>query len=222
MDGKPNYSTRRIHELRWSTVKSIAVQTKSNTRNGTVSTQDQDVFSFKIVVVLIHSNCCYIDALFFLFLFSIRPIQTKQLITDEKMAAHLNGLHISSDFRAHNSSQSTTANDALDIDVENSAPPIPIPCSLQDIEEKLKRANKITVSDVVKKFQEEPLLPAAILERFEKPSKALVIWQPPQRITDLIISKAAQEQKTEDDEDLDNNNVELANVNNDSQMDLDG
>lgn len=160
--------------------------------------------------------------MFFLFLFSIRPIQTKQLITDEKMAAHLNGLHISSDFRAHNSSQSTTANDALDIDVENSAPPIPIPCSLQDIEEKLKRANKITVSDVVKKFQEEPLLPAAILERFEKPSKALVIWQPPQRITDLIISKAAQEQKTEDDEDLDNNNVELANVNNDSQMDLDG
>lgn len=134
------------------------------------------------------------------------------------MAAHLNGLHISPEYKAHSSSQSAQSNHAFDVDVETHRS---YPCSLQDIEEKLKRANKITVSDVVKTFQEEPLLPAAIMERFEKPSKALVIWQPPQRITDLIISKVKQEQNTEDDEDLDNNNVELADANNDSQMDLD-
>lgn len=137
------------------------------------------------------------------------------------MAAHLNGLHISSEFKAHNTNQLANASDTLDIDLDSSDRIAPYPCSLQDIEEKLKRANKITVSDVVKSIQEEPMLPAAIFERFEKPSKALVIWQPPQRIVDLIVSKTTQEEKADDDEDLDNNNIELVDANNDSQMDLD-
>ncbi|XP_031621260.1 uncharacterized protein LOC116339496 isoform X2 [Contarinia nasturtii] len=144
------------------------------------------------------------------------PIQSKQLITEEKMAAHLNGLHISSDFTAHDINQTT--NEASDIDSFSSYPP-----SLQDIEEKLKRAQKITVAEVVKSIQEEPLLPAAIMERFEKPCKALVIWQPPQKITEYIISKAVQEQQNSDDENADNNNVEFTDATNtfDSQMDLD-
>lgn len=138
------------------------------------------------------------------------------------MAAHLNGMHISTEFKSHNTNQSMSTNaTSLDIGVESSEIPALYPSSIQDIEEKLKRANKITVADVVRTIQEEPLLPAAIMERFEKPSKALVIWQPPQRITDLIISKSTQQQQSEDDEDLDNNNGELADANNDSQMDLD-
>lgn len=136
------------------------------------------------------------------------------------MAAHLNGLHISSEFKAHDMNQST----------HNGAMPLPYPTTLQDIEEKLKRAQKITVSDVVKSIQEEPILPAAIIERFEKPCKALVVWQPPQRITDLIVSKSVQEQQTSDDEsndnnnddnNSDNNNVELMDENNDTEMELD-
>lgn len=137
------------------------------------------------------------------------------------MAAHLNGLHISSEFKAHDINQSDQNSDTLDIDVDSSTMPSPYPSTIQDIEEKLKRAQKITVSDVVKSIQEEPLLPAAILERYEKPCKALVIWQPPQRITDLIVSKTRQEQMTSDDEDNDNNNVEFVDVNNDTEMEFD-
>lgn len=138
------------------------------------------------------------------------------------MAAHLNGMHISSEFKAHDINQSAQGDgDAFDIDVEGSSVPNVYPNTLQDIEEKLKRAQKITVSDVVKSFKDEPLLPAAILERFEKPCKALVIWQPPQRITDLIVSKSTQEQQASDDENNDNNNVEFVDANNDTDMELD-
>lgn len=138
------------------------------------------------------------------------------------MAAHLSGMHISSEYKAHDINQSAqTGDDAFDIDVESSSVPSLYPNTIHDIEEKLKRAQKITVSDVVKSFQDEPLLPAAILERFEKPCKALVIWQPPQRITDLIVSKSAQEQRAGDDENNDNNNVEFVDANNDTDMELD-
>lgn len=133
------------------------------------------------------------------------------------MAAHLNGLHISSKYKAHDMQKSTNPSEQIDQSYKS------YEATLVDIEEKLKRAQKITVSDVVKTIQDEPLLPAAILSRFEKPSKALVIWQPPQRITDLIISKTVQEKQSSDDEDVDNNNVELIDdtTSRDSQMDLD-
>lgn len=139
------------------------------------------------------------------------------------MAAHLNGLHISSEFRAHDINQSAQNSDTLDIDVDSSTVSSPYPSSIQDLEEKLKRAQKITVSDVVKSIQEEPLLPQAILERYEKPCKALVIWQPPQRIADLIVSKSRQDQMTSDDEDNDNNNVEIIDIGSDpdSEMEFD-
>lgn len=145
------------------------------------------------------------------------------------MAAHLNGLHISSDFTAHDTTKMDDMNSTT-----AEADSTPYLCSFQDIEEKLKRAQRITVSDVVREIQDEPLLPAAIMESFEKPCKALVVWQPPQRLTDLIISKAQQKEQTTDDEDADNNNVDFiddenenanGNLNlidpNEAQMDLD-
>lgn len=137
------------------------------------------------------------------------------------MAAHLNGMHISSEYKAHDINQAAKNNEALDIESDSSSSCISYPPSLQDLEEKLKRAQKIVVSDVVKCIKEEPLLPAAIMERFEKPCKALVIWQPSQRITDLIVSKSSQEERQDDDESVDNNNVEFVDANNDLQMDLD-
>lgn len=136
------------------------------------------------------------------------------------MAAHLNGMHISSEYTAHDMNKSTMTSALSDIDSSDSFRSYPT--TLQDIEEKLKRAQKITVSDVVKSIQEEPLLPAAILERFEKPCKALVIWQPPQRITDMLISKTEQEKQNRDDENAENNNVEFVDATNiDAQMELD-
>lgn len=140
------------------------------------------------------------------------------------MAAHLNGMHISSEFKAHDINRS-----AGDVNVSSDSVPLPYPNSIQDIEEKLKRAHKITVSDVVKSIQEEPLLPAAIMQRYEKPCKALVIWQPPKRITDLIVSKSVRDEQTDDDENNDNNNdnnnennnVDFMDASNDMEMELD-
>lgn len=115
------------------------------------------------------------------------------------MAAHLNGLHISSNYTAH---ETDNMMDALnDMNETNDTEPMsPYPCSLQEIEEKLKHAQRITISDVVSRIKTEPLLPAAIMERLEKPCKALVVWQPPQRLTDLIIPKATQKAEENNDE----------------------
>lgn len=148
------------------------------------------------------------------------------MITEEKIAAHLNGLHISSEFTNHSSVNDTS--DKFDVDINNFSDNNQLystyRCSVEDIEEKLKRAQRITVAEVVREISDEPLLPASIMERYEKQSKAskaLVIWQPPQRISDLIVSKIQQKQQSDDDESLDNNNIEFNDLNNQAQMDLD-
>lgn len=63
------------------------------------------------------------------------------------MAAHLNSLHISSDFKKH----SLACDESMEM-------------SLDPIREKLK-GHTIVISDEVRKIQEEPLLPAALIER---------------------------------------------------------
>lgn len=149
-------------------------------------------------------------------------IRTKQLITDEKMAAHLNGLHISSNYTAHESNNMMDALNEIN-DTNDTESMSPYPCSLQEIEEKLKRAQRITISDVVSKIKNEPLLPAAIMERLEKPCKALVVWQPPHRLTDLIISKATEKDEEIIDEATEENfdDFSAIEVENDAEMDLD-
>lgn len=77
----------------------------------------------------------------------------KQLITEEKMAAHLNGLHISSDYTAHSLAAPSDENMDLGMDTAMS------------LSEKLK-GHKIVLSEELKKLQEEPLLPATLIERY--------------------------------------------------------
>lgn len=147
-------------------------------------------------------------------------IKSKQLITDEKMAAHLEGMHISSNYTAHETSNITDAPNKME--EMNDAEFLAYPCSRQEIEEKLRRAQRITVSDVVGKIENEPLLPAAILERLEKPCKALVVWQPPQRLTDLIISNKAEEEAEEKDAEESVDDCSAIEIEtNDAEMDLD-
>lgn len=143
------------------------------------------------------------------------------------MAAQLNGMHISSDFTAHNTNTgaSSSSSDGQ-LNADNCESLISYPTSVQDIEEKLKRAQRITVADVVRKIQDEPLLPASIIERFEKPCKALVLWQPPPKsLTDLIVPKSSRQEDSSDDndnqQDQDNNNTELMDLNNDIELDVD-
>lgn len=152
---------------------------------------------------------------YFLFLFDCSIIKSKQLITEEKMAAHLSGLHISKNYTSHNASDDTNQIEIV-ADPDES-------CSVQDIEQKLKQANRITVSDVVRSIQDDPLLPAAIMERFERPSKALVLWQPPQRITEMIMTKISENTNQNDDEQIsdDGSGTQNTNTNDATQMDLD-
>lgn len=77
----------------------------------------------------------------------------KQLITEEKMAAHLSGLHISSDYRSYSSAKQPES--TMDIPMESTV----------SITDKLK-GHKIVLSEEIKKLQEEPLLPASLIDRY--------------------------------------------------------
>lgn len=143
-------------------------------------------------------------------------IKSKQLITEEKMTAHLNKMHISKNYTSHNSADDANGN-AINITFDPDQS-----CSVQDIEQKLKQANRITVSDMVRSIRDDPLLPAAILERFERPSKALVLWQPPQRLTEMIIAKVTEQSgRTDDERNGDGDGAGVQDTNSVTQMDLD-
>ncbi|KAF9417320.1 hypothetical protein HW555_005536 [Spodoptera exigua] len=103
-------------------------------------------------------------------------IPAKQLITEEKMAAHLNSLHISSEYTSH---ALATSQDVMDVGME-------------PVSEKLK-GHTIVLSEELKKLREEPLLPAALIDRLEKPHMSLVVWKPRESILANI-----QEEKKED------------------------
>ncbi|XP_026740293.1 uncharacterized protein LOC113502796 [Trichoplusia ni] len=96
-------------------------------------------------------------------------IPAKQLITEEKMAAHLNSLHISSEYTPH---ALATVNEGMDVGME-------------PVSEKLK-GHTIVLSEELKKLQEEPLLPAALIDRFEKPRMSLVVWKPRENILEKL------------------------------------
>ncbi|KAL4711864.1 hypothetical protein ACJJTC_006033 [Scirpophaga incertulas] len=106
--------------------------------------------------------------------FDIEPvIPAKQLITEEKMAAHLNGLHISSDYTPH----SLANEEFMDIGMMDT--------QTTTICNRLK-GHKIILSEEIKKLQDEPLLPAALIERLEKPQMSLVVWKPRENMLDKI------------------------------------
>lgn len=57
----------------------------------------------------------------------------------------------------------------------------------------------------------------AILSRFERPSTALVLWQPPAKATDLC---ALQRERKVCDDEQDNNNSSSIDFNNSMDLDL--
>lgn len=118
----------------------------------------------------------------------IEPIvPPKQRITEDKMAAHLNGLHISSEYRSH----ALAADDVMDINMEPSTSSMD-PCTSSA--QKLK-GHTIVLSEELKKLQTEPLLPAALIDRLEKPHMSLVVWKP----RDEILATFKDEKKDAED-----------------------
>lgn len=162
----------------------------------------------------------------FFAIFSVKP--AKQLITDERMAAHLNSLHISSNYTPHTAGQTGTATTTTaeasqwDGHEYNASASSYAAIASHDLEQKLRNASRITVCEEIRKLAADPILPQAILERFERPCTALVLWQPPQRIADLIVSKEVEAKRKNDDANADNNNSMTIDLNNETidAMDL--
>lgn len=150
-------------------------------------------------------------------------LPTKHFITEEKMAAHLSGLHISSNYITHNVNSSDNSGASIvspDMSMDSDASNYRIPMTSKDLEEKLKNANRITICDEIKKLQQdEPLIPKVLLARFEKPCTALVLWQPPQKINDMIVPLKDKEDEIVEEEKRDNNNSTDIDLN--CSMDLD-
>lgn len=156
------------------------------------------------------------------------------------MANHLNGLHISHDYTTHQQASSTSGwEDAMSIEPEPSTSAAAthsssyITMSTQDLKQKLKNANSITICEQISKMQNEPVLPQSLIDRIERPCLAVVLWQAPLRnpvagpSRDCIIenNNNGMDSKVEDDDCivddlLDNNNSSLADLNSSMDMDL--
>ncbi|XP_019698610.1 uncharacterized protein LOC105186752 isoform X3 [Harpegnathos saltator] len=106
---------------------------------------------------------------------------TKQFITEEKMAAHFKDLHISGNGRSESSTSSTSTVDRsfshkqsdmdLDVDTTNNT----INTDQTNIHPRL------VLSEELKRMQQEPILPSTLLSKLERPSMALVLWEPPSK-----------------------------------------
>jgi hypothetical protein len=110
---------------------------------------------------------------------SFRP--TKHFISEEKMIAHMNGLHLSDNYQPHNLSPKQTESSEMDAYNVNLTP--------QELEQRLKNAQRITVCDQVRKSlrEENEIIPKVLLNRIEQPCRALVLWRPPQDIQHLAV-----------------------------------
>lgn len=118
---------------------------------------------------------------------SLLPV--KQFISEEKITAHFNGLHISSDYiqtYSNTCSKSMFGDDTPSTSTGKCFTNLTYndyKLTAKELEEKLRNANRITLCEQLKKFHQQErkttFLPEALFNRIEKPCTALVLWQPP-------------------------------------------
>ncbi|EAU75608.1 uncharacterized protein LOC120896923 [Anopheles arabiensis] len=156
------------------------------------------------------------------------PIPSKQFLTEEVMSSHFNNLHLSTEYTAHDiRTQTSTADprahssreeDMLLGDagnVSDDADAYHVCMSPQELEERLKKAQRIAICEEVRRLDGRgEILPKALLQRIEKPCTALMIWQPPQERVQSVLSKVAQQLEEREREERkamkNNNNSEAA------------
>lgn len=110
------------------------------------------------------------------------------------MALHLNGMHLSDSFQAHN----ININDStFEEDMEMS---YNVNLSPEELNRRLRNAQRITVCDDVKKTlqRSDEIIPKILLDRIEKPCTALVIWQPPTSFGDILTTDFNQNHNLND------------------------
>lgn len=128
----------------------------------------------------------------------------KQHITEERMAAHMSRLHISSE--------------------SENVPPTTCP-----EEEARNREQRLYVCEEMRRLQTESILPSALLGRLERPCMAVMLWQPPPKIPGLMSSQPtlneaitttnqhwqqSQHNRERTEDDVDNNNSSTIDLNN--------
>lgn len=105
--------------------------------------------------------------------------QAKQFITEEKMAAHFKDLHISSNYETENPVPSTSAGHTSSFSHKQGNMDLDVDAVTSEQTDELHP--RLIISEEVKRMQQEPILPSTILSKLERPSMALVLWEPPNK-----------------------------------------
>ena len=141
--------------------------------------------------------------------------QAKQFITEEKMTAHFKDLHISSNYQPRSPVPSTSAANAqsaplrdLNMDLELEA------ANTVEAERAKSGHPRLMLSEELKRLQQEPILPTSLLSKLERPSMALVLWEPPNKHLRILPATDAPTPIPETSDDNNNNNNNNSNNNN--------
>lgn len=120
---------------------------------------------------------------------------TKQHITEERMAAHMSRLHISSETPAE---------------------------AVATVQENVQvHQQRLYVCEEMRKLQTESVLPSILLGRIERPCMAVMLWQPPAKVPDLLppaLAAVINSANTNNNNEEDNNNSSTVDLN-DMNMD---
>lgn len=101
------------------------------------------------------------------------------------MALYLSGMHLSDSFQAHNINlNESTFEEEMDMSYNVNLSP-------QELETRLRNAKRITVCDDVKRNlnQSDEIIPKILLDRIEKPCRALLLWTPKEHLIKTNFSK---------------------------------
>ena len=79
---------------------------------------------------------------------------------------------------------------------------------------------RLMLSEELKRLQQEPILPTSLLSKLERPSMALVLWEPPNKHLRILPARDAPTPIPDTSDDNNNNNNNSNNNNNEAIPDL--
>ncbi|XP_043250645.1 uncharacterized protein LOC122396380 isoform X2 [Colletes gigas] len=143
--------------------------------------------------------------------------QTKQFITEDKMTAHFKELHISPNYQPSSPVPSTSTADSQSASARELNMDLDIGATSTVDADRIKSGHcRLVLSEELKKLQPEPLLPSSLLSKLERPSMALVLWEPPCKHLRIFPTRDLATTTPNASDDNNNNN----NNNNDAIPDL--
>ncbi|XP_031782349.1 probable WRKY transcription factor protein 1 isoform X1 [Nasonia vitripennis] len=137
---------------------------------------------------------------------------TKQFITEEKMAQHFRGLYISPNAaNAQDPGPSTSAaRQSTGQFATNAEMDMP---NTVDADENNDHP-RLVISEELKRLQQEPILPSSLLSKLERPSMALVLWEPPNKHLRILPTPRDTPTPIPSSDDSNNNGMDVSSINN--------